>query len=405
MAINSHTPSAIGKLTLITASVPKWLGKRLRMTSVGLQKEVAGALVAGTYEVREFNCAADLAELLVATGVDQALTASLPFDESQGGSIVTKSDLPRSPHSLTRTKEHFVHPVGQAGVLVLDHDPKPGAPYSIDDLWSMLKEACPAVCDAGVLHWSSSSSWIYSGDQLIRGASGLRMYVLVSDLSDVPRAGRTLGKRLWLAGHGYINVSESGALLVRCPFDEAVFRPAHLEFAGGAICEPPLEQRRPAPVVASDGAWLDTRRGLPELSVDEELRYEALVADAKAKAEPDAETKKAAWVTSRIDSGMVRLLAKGVPAEQAKDRLDRTFRSALSRILMGDFTITLEDGRAVTVAEVLDNRERYHGERCLDPLNPGHRGGAPDGRLFLFGARPCIFSFDDGGVTYTLRQR
>ena len=65
----------------------------------------------------------------------------------------------------------------------------------------------------------------------------------------------------------------------------------------------------------------------------------------------------------------------------------------------------MEGGKVATVGEVLDNRERYHGALCLDPLNPGHRNGAADGKLYLFGAAPMLFSFDDGGVTYRLRRQ
>ena len=199
--------SARGSLTIITALVPKSLGKRYSLTSQGLlHKEVAGALVAGTYEVRDFGDLSQLAQLLVKTDHNQALTVSLPRDGSLSGSLVTKAAARSSPGALTRTKADFAQPVGRRGVLILDHDPRPGAPIPVETLWEMLGSACPAVLGAGVLQWSSGSSWIYSDGELLRGASGLRFYVLVEDLSDLPRAGAVLAKRLWLENHGYVHV-------------------------------------------------------------------------------------------------------------------------------------------------------------------------------------------------------
>ena len=391
-------------VTVFTTTKPATLGKTYRLGVSGLEKTTAGQMVEGSYEVLSFDGTQGLAALLASIRTDQALSASTPVDASAAGRIVTRSALKDNTGALARTKEHFGFASGVPGLVILDYDVH-GTPLSRDDLWSILKAACPAVADAGVVAWSSGSSHLFSGDTELQGLRGQRVYAVAQDGCDVDRFGEVLAKRLWLAGHGRIEVSASGSLLERGIFDAAMFQPARLDFIGGAVCHPPVSQRRGPPVILSDGPWLDTRAAMPDLTAAEEARYVAAVEDAKAKAEPAAAAARSAWVAARIEAGVTRLVAAGVPAEQAKERTERTLNSALSRVLMGDFALTLEGGRVVSVGEVLDNRERYHGALCLDPLNPGHRGGAADGKLYLYGASPILYSFDDGGVTYRLRRQ
>jgi hypothetical protein len=65
-----------------------------------------------------------------------------------------------------------------------------------------------------------------------------------------------------------------------------------------------------------------------------------------------------------------------------------------------------DDGKreAVTVGCVLSDRERWHEVDVLSPINPEHRGGAADCRLYLHGTSPSAFSLDDGGIVYRLRS-
>lgn len=391
-------------VTVITATRPATLGKTFKLGSNGLVKTTAGQMVEGTFEVLSFDCVHELAELLSTIRTDQALCASLPIEGSTSGRIVTQAAMKDNPGALSRTKNCFALPVGVPALIVLDYDPD-GLALSREELWSLLKAACPAVADAGVIWWCSGSSHIYSGDAEIHGLRGQRFYLVASDGADVVRFGDVLAKRLRLAGHGRIHVFISGARSDRGLFDAAMFQAARLDLIGGGVMQGTLEQRRGLPFVLKDGGWLDTGAAMPDLTAAEESRYLADLDDSKAKAEPAAAAARTAWVASRIDAGITRLVAAGVPADQARERTERTLNSALSRVLMGDFELTLEGGKVVTVGEVLDNRDRYHGALCLDPLNPGHRNGSADGKLYLFGAVPTLYSFDDGGVTYRLRRQ
>lgn len=273
-----------GTVAIIQSINPKSLGKTYRLTAKGLEKSTAGELVEGQFKVESFSTVGELSAVLQSIGHDSALCASVPRNGATSGRIVTKAALQDNPGAMTRTKADFGF--AGAGVSIFDYDPpSKGKALSRSELWALLCDACPAIADAGVLWWSSGSSFIFSGDTELQGLRGQRFYVLMLDTSDTERFCDALGKKVWLAGRGYIAVSSSGSKLVRGVFDESMAQPARLDFAGGAVCHQPLEQRRGSPVVLSDGGWLDTRAALPDLTAEEEARYLALVEAAKAARE------------------------------------------------------------------------------------------------------------------------
>lgn len=396
-----------GHLTLITATRPASLGKRFTLKPDGtLGKTTAGELVEGEYAVQEFSYVDSLGELLARVGNHQALTASLPLDGSRAGAIVTQAARRTNPDALARTKDCFGFPVGVPGVLVLDYDPPTGGvPLTRDQLWGVLRAVVPRVETAGVVGWCSGSSFIHHGVRELQGLRGQRLYIMVDDLNDTPRFCETLAQKLWLAGYGRVDISSSGQKLLRHIFDDAMVQPARLDFCGGAICDPPLVQRRGAPEVLSGGGFLDTRSALPDLTREEAQRYEALRADAREQAEPEARAARESWKASRVQAGVSALVASGVPVADAHARAERTLVSALGGVLLGDYELVLEDGRRVSVGRVLDERERYHGALCLDPLEPDYLGRKVVGKLYLFGASPVLHSFAHGGASYRLRRQ
>lgn len=187
------------KVTVFTTTKPATLGKTFRLGLNGLEKTVAGQMVEGTYETRAFGDVQQLAALLTSIRTDQALCASLPVDGSSSGKIATKAELPANSGALSRTKDCFALPVGVPGLITLDYDPH-GTALFRDELWSVLKAACPAVADCGVVWWCSGSSHIFSGDIEIQGLRGQRLYLVATDGADVARCWRN-ACRSW-AMHG-----------------------------------------------------------------------------------------------------------------------------------------------------------------------------------------------------------
>ncbi len=211
--------------------------------------------------------------------------------------------------------------------------------------------------------------------------------------------------RFWLTGHGHVAVSNSGQKLVRSVFDSAMAQPARLDFVGGAVCHPPLRQNRGPASILSNGGFLDTRTALPDLNVEELQKYQSLVADAKANAEPEAEAVRGRWTATRAVSGIASLVKAGVEPKLAAERTKQTLSSALAGWLMGDFPITLDDQKMVTIGEVLDDRQRYHGRLTLDPLEPEYLDKKVVGKFYLLGAAPTLHSFAHGGKTFRLRRQ
>ena len=150
---------------------------------------------------------------------------------------------------------------------------------------------------------------------------------------------------------------------------------------------------------------MDTRTALPDLTAEELGKYEALIEDAKQKAEPEARKVREAWKAARMEGAVRRLVSSGVTPEIAAERADRTLSTALGGVLLGDFQLTLDGGEVVTVGDVLDKREKYHGTLTLDPLEPEYLGNKTVGKLFLYGARASLHSFAHGGTTYQLRRQ
>lgn len=159
--------------------------------------------------------------------------------------VASKKLLSQYPSAITRTNDQFSYP--SPAIFMGDYDPEPDSkPLSPDELYKLLIEAIPELAHVDMLWRPSASSCIYHGDEELVGISGQRFYFIVDHGEQIPMIGDLLAKRLWLNGHGRIDLSTSGSMLERCPIDTCVWQPERLDFAAGAFCEPPLE-RRPVP--------------------------------------------------------------------------------------------------------------------------------------------------------------
>lgn len=400
-----------GYLTVIKGEIPDVLGKVFTLNDGKLDKTTAGHLSVGTYAVQSFSSAVDLAALLESVGKDSCITSSLPLATlPQSGRVVSRKLLAehpgRYPGAITRTKADMTFRHGSAGVFALDYDPQPGdAVLSPADLWTLIQATISGVETAGVVHWSSGSSHIWHDTVELQGRRGQRVYSLVLDAGDIPRAAGVLADRLWLSGHGRIVLSKSGAKLKRHLFDDAMKEPARLDYIGGAVCKPPLSQRRGAPLILNDGGFLDTRLALPDLTALEAAKVEGLKAEAMDAAEVESCAVKEAYMLAKGVVISAKLVKVGVPYAEAHERGMQAARSAVGGVLLGDFTIVMENGLEVSIGQILDDKERYHGAICRDPLEPEYLHGKAVAKLYLYGASPSLHSFAHGGATYRLHRQ
>jgi hypothetical protein len=171
----------------------------------------------------------------------------------------------------------------------------PGNPTRSRDEWlALLYEACPDLAKTARVWRASTSSYIYDkAGRELRGLTGQRLYVVVVDGADIPRSGEVFFKRLWLKGHGHIEISKSGAFLKRTPVDAAVFSPERLDFVAGAVCRDGLRQGDITPEHMEGEPLLDTRVALPDLTPEEEAEYQRRVEAAKAEKRGEADKVRA----------------------------------------------------------------------------------------------------------------
>lgn len=396
-------------LTRITSTNPERLTKTWCIQDGKPHKLSAGQLIEGLADRVAAATPVDLAALLSGLAQTQALTCGLPPAEHHA--LVTADKL-EALHSregiadaIARTNDFFSWNPGP-GWLMLDYDPpKDGDALSREQLLSLIFEVAPGLKRAPMVWNTSSSSEIWNtetGEQ-VTGIRGQRLYILVADARDIPRAGKALFDRLWLAGYGHFEVSRSGSLLKRAPVDSSVWQPNRLDFAASPVCEPPLECRRPAPhPINNEAAPVDLCAVLPPLSFEETERLKAIQWEA-ANAPGllgKQQASREAWVTERM-----------VSASNMPEREQAEYRSCLQQAidhcrLLGDYPLRHSSGKSVTVEEILNDPEIWHGERFSDPLEPDY--GNQDNRIawanLKSGGTPYLFSHAHGGTRFWLHR-
>jgi mRNA-degrading endonuclease toxin of MazEF toxin-antitoxin module len=371
------------------------LAKTFRLGPDGsLEKGGGGKLSRGFVRREAFSYMSEFAEFLqtlngfnaLAYGVPKHKEARVLADglEEKGGDVPV----------ITRTRKEFSWPKGE-GIFLYDYDPpKDGEAKQMtrDEVYQALLDACPGFKDAPTILWHSASSFIY--DTLLRGEGGYRIYIRVKDASDIARTGKVIFKRMWLAGHGWIRITKNGSLVERAAVDASVWTPERLDFAGGASCTPPLEQRRPAPVVLNDdfdSEAVDTRAVVPDLTEEETARYMALVKAAKAEKKPQADEIRKQWLEDYL-------------THLSEEKREEIRKALETNVLLPDFPLILsENDKVVTVREVLANKEAYHKKCVRYPLEPEHQRDNLKVAQINTDGEPNVFTFARGNQVFHLR--
>jgi hypothetical protein len=401
--------------TVIQAKRPKRLSKTMTLDADGALKKGPGGNVAeGLGHKVSVSSAAEFADMLLTLGDHTAamygeFADPKVFVMTQGAVSRSREKVRDGLPIVARGNATTSWPQGP-GVLLGDYDPPDdGAAMTADELAEAIFGAAPGLRDAPNVRRPSASSCIYRAQDgaELRGVAGLRMYFIVADATDMERAGRALFDRLWLAGHGRIEISKSGAMLERTLIDGTVFQPSRLDFAGGAHCGPGVEQRLPAPeVFNADALPVDTFKAIPPLTKVERERLAEIKAEARAAKAPVAEAARAAWVAERLGKKGDEL-AGDEDADEKLAAYESTLRAAIdphNPMLFADFELIADDGSTVTVGEVLDNPAKWDRREFCDPIEGKDY---KDGRLVAWvnlrhGGRPMMISHAHGGARYRL---
>jgi hypothetical protein len=254
------------------------------------------------------------------------------------------------------------------GLLLLDHDPHPNNPHphtTPEHLAAIITDIFPAFERVARVVDYSASAEIFDdqGNRVSGDEPGHHTFVAVQDARDIPRFGDVLFKRLALAGYGYPVLSASGALLVRGIIDSAVFSPERVIFNATPTLGHGLEQRKPAPTYIPGDA-LDTRL-LPDLTQDEQARFNALVDGWRRDVKPQAERKKHTYAQGVAQK-------KNLPVAQ----VIREIELRHAGVIHPDTLVQVEDsGRVVVLGSLVDEvRGSGMSVYILDPEEPetGH---------------------------------
>jgi len=397
------------QLTLITSKTPERLSKGFKLDEAGkLLKMSGGAMQTGTAKRVELQKFSDLATILTSLNSAQALCYGI--SPHKNAIVLTKKALKYAkqnggPPVIARDREHFRYPSGTS-LMMFDNDPaKDQIPLTGDEFLEAVYSVCPEISKAPHVLITSASSYIYMGNECLKGPGGWRLLVAVKQGTDIQRAGEAFFKRCWLLGKGHIFISKSGAMLPRTIIDAAVWQPERLDFCAGASCKTPLEQRRPAPQVFNPaGVPLNSTETLKPMTLTEENEFKRLKGEAIKAAHPEANKIQDQWVNDRVQDGL-----SNVP-EDKKEATGRTLREAYTSavknlVLLGDFLLVQPNGKPVTVGEVLDNPDKWHGKRFADPLEPDYGNDKRISIVNLRAAgRPYIYSHAHGGRRFPLHR-
>lgn len=405
---NDNQPEQVSDeatVTVFTSINPDRLAKRYTLEDGRLKVSPAGAMVTGEAEVVTVKGLRGFTKLLTSLDTSQALAYGRPArDKTKIVSEKAWLEQGRPEDRTPRTRKAFSWPNG-TGIMVLDYDPTNTEPLTRKQLVSHLITAVPELDDYSMLWWMSASSLIYNKktDKQLTGIKGQRIYFMVKDAGDIPRAGKALETYCWAAGFGRVEISKAGSKLKRTLFDTSMWQPERIDFAAGASCGKDLEQRRGKPVYLEGfDEVVDTAAVIPEPSAAVMAEAKAAMERAEVDSQDEAKAKREEYLSARALE-----MAGPNPSPEVVERCRETLVRGLDGgVLAGDFPITVvhNDGTEedVYVGEVLDNPLEYHGMLTLDPAEPDYQGGKTVGKLYLMGARPTLHSFAHGGRAYKL---
>jgi RecA-family ATPase len=347
----------------------------------------------------------DLAEVIDGLADNEAIALGVLRDELPDQvKVVVKEKLNGGANIIARTREDVVYRKDQPALALFDFDTK-GMPVDVvvTDFWQALLKVLPDLRGAAHVVRRSTSSSIRRTDtgKELPGSSGVHIYVPILDGADAERFLTTLHQRCWLAGYGWIMISEAGTMLERSIVDRFVHASERLIFEAPPILKKPLVQdagsRRP---IATKGEVIDTAAICPDLTEDEQEQFDKLLADAREKMKPEADRIRAAYIEERATD-----LAKR--KKISKEAAIEVIKNACHQVLLPDFVLDFTDKnlKGCTVGDVLDDPVRFEGKPLADPIEGIEYGKQTAKVLFRYGTippEPFIHSFAHGGQEYSL---
>jgi P4 family phage/plasmid primase-like protien len=370
------------------------LSKRYDVINGSIVKTPAAALTKGiassmTCSFPEFFEMLSEAESTVAFGYG---VHSSVYNDRVAITVSGKEDP--ANNVLARTKSFYDYSEG-AGILMLDYDPSEyGQDMTPDKLLEALVTIDNKVSGAAKIVRPSLSSGIgmigYEGTV----NRGFHIYIPVANAEDIPRYGKLLFDRLWLADLGYIALSKNGAMLIRTVIDGVVFAPERLDFVGKPIIDSPNLEYKPIEPQYHAGNILDTST-LPNLSVAESTLLENKIANSKSAIQVKSMAIQTEWADQRVKD----LESKGIVNAKAREWVSDLIKGG-SKHLYPNFMLEFTDSRLglVTVGDILVNPDLFSGKSLADPIE-GSSYGKSTAKFYWNDGKPVINSLAHGQNT------
>jgi len=402
----------MAKLTIITSTYPKNMSKEYKLDSEGkLTKTTSANLSSGTYQVHDLPDLQSMADLLEGLNTNQVLVFGTP--EYDSGVLTTKEKLKETadPSVISRSNDYLEFSPS-AGWMFLDYDPKSKRAYTMEELKNLLELAIPDVFRAGAVMYPSSSSHIINTEtkEDLTKNRGIHVYIPVVSASDIPRTGKALQDKLWSGGHGYIEISKSGAMLERTVLDPSVAQDAKVDFAAGAICHAPLTQERGKPWIiepTSKDELLDTSKYVK--SVRDQKTVNDIKQQKKDALEDQANDIKKAHVKERALREAKEETKQDHPDSAAIERCyDRILAAIDGKPLEESFILHVQFGKEfkpTTVKTILKDPARYNGLLCLDPIEPSYENDKVVGKIYSTEDKAYVNSFAHGGRKFPFKMK
>lgn len=261
-----------------------------------------------------------------------------------------------------RSKEGHPFP-DQDALLTVDSDSLASWPIleTIEDVVDVLAQLGLDVNCVAATSGSSGLKWP-KGE---RGLRGLHTFYSIDKGAEIPRVLETLHVRAWLAGYGRILVCKNGVLLPRSIVDPTLKTPNQPIFEFGAILlDKRITQKREVRGFRSLSGVLQVKAdSIAPLTDEERAEFARRVDEAKAKLKPEADRVAAIWADE-----VTKHLPESERAAERERRLAQ--REKQHRDLMPHSIVRLNDGSEVTVAEILADRDKWHGKAIRDPDEP-----------------------------------
>lgn len=341
----------------------------------------------------------NLATLLPTYGSKDAICLGIPLLKYPDKVGITIKGKERPDHDIiSRSLEHYCF--SNNAPMLFDYDPNEYAPreYTQESLVDALVSVCPGFKQVARIIRGSLSAGVHLAGEPPREGGGIHILVPCANGEQLREATDILFKRLYINGHGFIQLSNNGSCLVRTCIDASVSSPERLVFEGKPELSGEGLQYTPPEITYTPGTSLDLAT-INSLSDDEEAQFKMMVERDKSLMQAQSVEKREVWADERI-AGMV---AKGTTPEKAKQIIDQMVAGGF-KDLYGDFL--LEFGAdEVTVSDVLRNPKKYDGKALADPIEGSAYGITTAIFYWNKGDKPQIHSLAHGvSTTYFLHH-